>query len=80
MDRQPVQVRAPSVPARNECTDDAVPPTRDEACSGVALKQGEYRLGRIGGPAVVLGSDCSQRRQFGNVVGSRDTKADVLRQ
>jgi hypothetical protein len=49
MDRQPVQVRAPSVPARNERTDDAVPLPRDEACSGVALEQCEYRLGRMPG-------------------------------
>ena len=51
MDRQPVQVRAPSVPARDERPDDAVPLPRDEACSGVALKQGEYRPARIAGQA-----------------------------
>jgi hypothetical protein len=80
MDRQPVQVRAPSVPGRNERTDDAVPLLRDEASSGVALKQDEHRLGRIAGTAVVLGGDGPQRKQFGNVIGCRDTKADVFRQ
>jgi hypothetical protein len=45
-----------------------------------AQHQGEYRLGRIAGPTVVLGSDSPQRKQFGNVVGCRDTKADVVRQ
>jgi hypothetical protein len=80
MDRQPVQVRAPAVPARYERADDAVALLRDEACSGVALKQGAYRLGRIAWPAVVFGRDGPQRKQFGNVVGCRDTKGDVFRQ
>jgi len=57
MDRQPVQVRAPSVPASDERPDDAVTLPRDKACSRVAVKQGDYRSGRIAWPAVVLGSD-----------------------
>jgi hypothetical protein len=80
MNRQPVQVRAPSVPSSDERPDDAVPLPRDKACSRVAVKQREYRSGCIAWPAVVLGSDGPQRKQFVNIVACRAAKAEIFRQ
>jgi hypothetical protein len=73
-------VRAPSVPAGDKRADDEVPLPRDKACSRVAVEQGKHRLGRIAGPAVVLGSDGPQRKQSRNIAGGRDVKADISRQ